>query len=436
MNGSNDETRVFLIDTEKASHETSTAREIVPLYHPGEPNMMLVGACQAINDISQLFGASEGVEFIQLRDTNIAMLRHDNTLLFGVAARAAFTSEHRLGALLRELRDTALFYAGSLRRVNVADLVAVLREFDCDALREFGTEAASLRRVREIPNRVFVQATQLLRLLDGSAAFDGAAIVTANGGVLAELGLGDALVRHVRARVLATVGSASSLPTLQFLHVWPRGGAEARGLFVQSFQRVTLAVLMPLALLNDKALMRSTSILTADALYAIEKRLAKLERLRSESEELSIVDDGASTTTPSPPASLDVEKAPVLSSGSSLPTMASESASGAQSAAAGGAPLDSEQRASARAVIEFNRLSHALTYNRPSTQFVLNTTANHALFASDTQVSAIVERKYYAAVYSKREFEIETHFQSNVGFNLNQETFLTRIDDVFSRLKR
>jgi hypothetical protein len=61
-------------------------------------------------------------------------------LLFGVAARAAFTSERRLGALLRELRDLALFYAGRFvaSNVNVADLVAVVREFDCDALREFG----------------------------------------------------------------------------------------------------------------------------------------------------------------------------------------------------------------------------------------------------------------------------------------------------------
>jgi hypothetical protein len=427
----NDETRVFLIDTEVAAQETASVRDIVPLYHPGEPNMMLVGACQALNDISQLFGASEGVEFIELRDTRIAMLRHDGKLLFGVAARAAFTSERRLGALLRELRDLALFYAGALPNVNIADLVAVVREFDADALREFGPEAASLRRVRDIPNRVFVQATQLLRQLDGSVAFDGAAVVTASGGVLAELGLGDELVRHVRARVLATVGSPSSLPTLQFLRVWPGGGAEARGLFVQSFQRVTLAVLMPLALLNDKNLMRSTSILTSDALYGIEKRLAKLEREK----ERVVAESATAANTPSPPASLDVEKAPVSAT---VPTMASESTagtSGTSPAAAGGVPLDSEQRASARAVIEYNRLSHALTYNRPSTQFVLNTTANHALFESDAAVSAIVERKYYAAVYSKREFETETHFQSNVGFNLNQETFLTRIDDVFSRLK-
>jgi hypothetical protein len=121
------------------------------------------------------------------------------------------------------------------------------------------------------------------------------------------------------------------------------------------------------------------------------------------------------------------------------PTMASQSeASTFTSSAAGGVPLDNSerQRASARSVIELNLLSNALLYNRPSTQFLLNATANHALFESDEQVSSIVERKYYAAIYSRREFGTETHFQSNIGFNLNHETFLARIDDVFDDARK
>jgi hypothetical protein len=445
----------------QAAQELATVQQIVPFYHPGEPNMMLVGPCQAIGDISQLFGGGERVaQYVRLGDSHIAMMRHDaEAMLFGVATRTAFTSERCLHALLRELYETALFFGGGSLRSLVSggsELLAMVREFDADALREFGAAAASARLVRAAPNRLFVDAAQLLRQL---AAFSGAAIVTAKGGVLAEFQLDATLTRRIRARVLATVGSSSALPLMQFLRVWQNG--VVLGLFVQSFLHVSLALLMPLALLNDQALMRSTSIMTADTLYSIEKRLAKLDddevlaRQTKEEEKVesnnnnnnnnnsetstitttattagttTVADNDVPVTSPTPP--------PVIPT---TPTMASQSeASMFTSSAAGGVPLDNSerQRASARSVIELNLLSNALLYNRPSTQFLLNATANHALFESDEQVSSIVERKYYAAIYSRREFGTETHFQSNIGFNLNHETFLARIDDVFDDARK
>lgn len=443
------ETRVFLIDTVQAAQELATVQQIVPFYHPGEPNMMLVGPCQAIGDIAHLFGGERVAQYIRLRDLHIAMLRHDaddggsEAMLFGVAARTAFTSERCLDQLCHELYDTALFFAGSLRNLHSGDLLAIVREFDANALREFGPEAASARLVRHVPNRLFVDAAQLLRQLMHSerAAFLGAAVVTAKGGVLAEFDLDATLTRRIRARVMATAGSASALPLMQFVRVWPLPrGAASLGLFVQSFVHVSLAVLMPLALLNDQSLMRSTSIVTADALHAIDKRLAKLADADSRLLPISAALDSSSTAATAAAGAADAAPAepaappPAAPPLPSTPTMASQSEASIFSAAgaAGGVPLDGErQRASARSVIELNRLSHALAYNRPSTQFLLNATANHALFESDEQVSAIVERKYYAAIYSKREFGTDTHFQSNIGFNLNHETFLSRIDDVF-----
>ena len=84
-------------------------------------------------------------------------------------------------------------------------------------------------------------------------------------------------------------------------------------------------------------------------------------------------------------------------------------------------------------IVQFDNNTNSLLCQRPSTQFIRNASMSHNQFGNDPSLSLLILRTYYAALYSHTHLGVETHYQGNIGFQLNHDNFLIRVDEVLNK---